>query len=224
MSLQDLIQRAEVWRGGAASPVAGLPTGFIELDALLGGVGWPQGALTEILAPRAGGMGLGLLLPTLARLSRDDRWIVFVAPPYIPYAPALARAGMNLSRILWVHAPRGLDALWAAEQSLRAGTCAAVLVWPATVDATRLRRLQLAAETGDALGVLFRTERSAVESSPAALRLKLEPAAEGLGVYVIKRRGGWPAGPILLSLSHALAVHSFPESRPRRVRPRRFRG
>ena len=146
MSLQDLMQRAEVWRGGAASPVSGLPTGFSELDALLGGNGWPQAALTEILFPGTGSAGLRLLLPALARLSRGDRWIVFVAPPYIPYAPALARAGVNLSRVLWVHAQRGIDGLWAAEQSLCAGTCAAVLAWPTVADTASLRRLQLAAE------------------------------------------------------------------------------
>ena len=224
MSLQDLIQRADVWRGGAAPPVNGVPTGFAELDALLGGAGWPQQALTEILAPRTGNRGLGLLLPALAGLSRGDRWIVFVAPPYIPYAPALVRAGVNLSRMLWVHATHGVDELWAAEQSLRAGTCAAVLVWPASANTTQLRRLQLAAETGNAWGVLFHPESSAVENSPAALRLKLEPVAEGLRVQIVKRRGGWPTGPILLASSHAVAMRSFAESRPRCVRPRRSRG
>ena len=220
MSLQDLIQRSQVWRGGAAPPVSGLPTGFSELDALLGGNGWPQGALTEILFPGMGSAGLRLLLPALARLSQGDRWIVFVAPPYIPYAPALARAGVNLSRVLWVHAQRGVDGLWAAEQSLRAGTCAAVLVWPAAADTTSLRRLQLAAEAGDAVGVLFRTERAAMESSPTALRLRLEPDAMGLRAQVLKRRGGWPAGPVLLPMRHALAMHSFTESRARDLYPR----
>lgn len=220
MSLQDLMQRAEVWRGGGASPAVGLPTGLAELDTLLQGNGWPQGALTEILSPDTGSGGLRLLLPALAQLSRGERWIVFVAPPYIPYAPALARAGVNLSRLLWVHAQRGVDGLWATEQSLRAGTCAAVLAWPAAADTASLRRLQLAAETGNAVGVLFRPESAVMESSPAALRLRLERDAMGLRVHVLKRRGGWPAGPVLFPPRHALAMHSFTESRARDLYPR----
>ena len=143
-----------------------------------------------------------------------------MAPPYIPYAPARARAGVNLARVLWVHAQRGIDGLWAAEQSLCAGTCAAVLAWPTVADTASLRRLQLAAEAGNALGILFRTERAAMESSPAALRLRLEPDAMGLRAQVLKRRGGWPAGPVLLSMRHALAVHSVTESRARDLHPR----
>ena len=205
MSLEDLLQRADLWRGGAAPPVAGLPTGFAELDAQLPGGGWPVGALSEILIDRSGIGELQLLMPLLARLTHENRWLAFIAPPYIPYAPALTRAGVNLAHVLVVHARDGSEALWATEQALRAGTCGAVLAWPATADMQRLRRLQLAAETGHALGVLFRPASVAAESSPAALRLKLDPAPQGLAVHILKRRGGWPTGPIILERQHALA-------------------
>lgn len=267
MSLESLLQRADIWRGGLAPPMSSLPSGFAELDALLPGGGWPQGTLMEILIPRAGVGELRLLLPALARLSQGDRWVVFVAPPYIPYAPALAAASLDLSRVLLVH-PRGergahADTLWAVEQALRAGSVSAVLAWPFHAnrltgspsspmrngsrqsppsrererdgmraagegwggDATFnvLRRLQLAAEAGASWGVLFQPEQAATAGSPAALRLRLEPAAAGLHVHVIKRRGGWPAGPVTLGLDDAVAVHPPARSCARRLHTRQTR-
>ena len=197
MSLDHLLQRADLWRGVAASPaVSGIPTGFAELDALFPGGGWPKGALTEILIPREGIGALTLVLPTLARLSQEQRWLAWVAPPYLPYAPALAAAGIDLSRVLLVHPRSNADGLWAVEQTLRSNTCGAVLAWLETGDMQSLRRLQLAAEAGQCWGLLFRPERLHTQASPAALRIKLEPAAEGLAVHILKRRGGWATGPV----------------------------
>lgn len=212
MSLEDLLQRADLWRGGTAPAVSGLPSGFPELDAELPGGGWPVDALTEILTERAGIGELRLLLPALARLAQQDRWVTFIAPPYIPYPPELLRAGVNPRHVLVVHARASNDVLWATEQALRAGTCGAVLAWPAMADMKRLRRLQLAAETGNSLGLLFRPVEVARESSPAALRLKLEPATSGLAVHILKRRGGWPIGPMILEVDRALAMRTSTRS------------
>lgn len=208
MNLPPLLQRADIWRGGwrgADAPSApGISSGFVALDALLPGGGFPAGALTEILMPRFGIGEMRLLLPTLVRLTRE-RWLAFVAPPYIPYAPALARAGIDLAHLLVVHARSRADVLWSIEQALRAGTCGAVLAWPSQVatalDFKWLRRLQLAAETGNAMGVLFMPLRTAGNVSPAALRLAVEPQTDGVAVRVLKRRGGWPTGAINLDWS-----------------------
>ena len=155
MNLDTVLQRADVWRGGRLGATAdAVASGFAELDTVLPGGGWPRGALTEILMPQHGIGALRLLVPALARLSRDERWVCWVAPPYIPYAPALVGAGIDLSRVLLVHPGAQQDGLWAVEQSLRSGTCSAVLAWPTLDDRTALRRLQLAAEAGDALGQL----------------------------------------------------------------------
>jgi len=209
MNLDALLQRTDVWRGGRfATAVKAVPSGFSELDELLGG-GWPQGALTEIMTSRQGIGALRLLMPALARLSQDDRWICWVAPPHIPYAPALLNAGIDLSRILLVHPGAQQDGLWAVEQSLRCGNCAAVLAWPTLDDKVMLRRLQLAAEAGDALGVLFRPRHFVQRPSAAALRIQLAPGIDGgLSVSILKRRGGWAAGPVHLQTHAALALYS----------------
>ncbi len=214
MSLDALLHSRQLWRGGELSaPVPAIPTGFRELDALLPGGGWPDSGLVELLPARAGIGELRLLMPVLARLSRAERWIAWVAPPYLPYAPALAAAGVELSRILMIH-PRGAqDGLWALEQALRAGTCGAVLAWPEVLDGRAMRRLQLAAEAGNSLGFLFRSTRVSRQPSTAQLRLQLDGIAEGgedarhLCVDILKRRGGWPVGPVTVAFRQGARAH-----------------
>jgi hypothetical protein len=227
MNLEQLLQHGDVWRGGRLSAAAGagaVPTGYSELDGLLRGGGWPQGALTEILMARQGIGALRLLMPALARISHEDRWICWVAPPHIPYAPALVAAGVDLSRILLVHPRAQQDGLWAVEQSLRSGTCGAVLAWPTVDDSAAMRRLQLAAEAGNAPGFLFRTQGFARRPSPAALRIQLDTHSDGkLAVSILKRRGGWAAGPVYLdtSLQHgALALHPHASTAAGSFQPR----
>lgn len=204
MSLDTLLQRADIWRGGEhflRNPAAGerplaVASGRDALDTLLPHGGWPLGALTELLLPRHGVGELRLLLPALAQLSRQDRWLVWITPPHLPYAPALTRAGIQLARLLLVRHEDAGQQYWAMEQALRSGACGAVLGWPSEPDNRVLRRLQLAAEAGHAMGVLFRPEAAAAQASPAALRLRLEPSADGLMIHILKRRGGWSSGPV----------------------------
>ena len=204
-TLERLLQgRNDIWRGGQGGTEATLlPTGFEALDELSRG-GWPQGALTELHYGDAGGEGVGelsLAMPALARLSQQGRWIAWIAPPHIPYAPALAAHGVDLSKLLLVHPRNDADALWATEQALRSGTCGAVLAWPGRADDRALRRLQLAAEEGRSWGLLFRGRRPVREGSPAALRLALEPRPQGLAVRILKRRGGWAGDTAQLDLT-----------------------
>lgn len=219
MNLQQVLRRRDVWRGGRAPTTQTVASGFAALDELLPGGGWPQGALTEIVLPHHGIGELRLVLPALARLSRGDRWIAFIAPPYIPFAPALTTAGVELSRLLLVH-PRTRDEhLWAIEMSLRAGACAAVLAWPPVIAVSQLRRWQLAAETGGTISVLFQRRRT--ENSAAALHLEVTPATKSaMDLRILKRRGGWPIGPVRLEIDHALAMRASAGSCAGDMRPR----
>ena len=196
-NIDNLLQQGLLWRGGSAPALTDrpvLPSGFARLDESIGG-GWPRGALVELLSE---GPGLSLLLPVLAGLSREARWLAWVDAPWLPYAPALAARGVDVSRVLLI---RGRDAdqgLWAAEQALRSGNCAAVMLWPQRISTARARRLQLAAEEGDCLGVLFRSRKAIGESSMAALRLEVLPSGEKLEVHVHKRPAGWGGRRLLL--------------------------
>ena len=83
---------------------------------------------------------------------------------------------------------------------MRSGACTAVMAWFEHLEVAPLRRLQLAAEQGGCLGVLFRPENATRQSSPAALRLRVAPTASGFEVEVLKRRGGWGGGRCLVRL------------------------
>jgi hypothetical protein len=222
MNVDTLLDRAQVWRGGELPPTAGpsVSTGFPDLNALLPGGGWPQGSLTEILSPTEGLAGLRLMLPALARLGHSRRWLAWVAPPCVPYAPALAAAGIDLSRVLLVHPRAENDALWAVEQALRSGTCSAVLAWIAGAEMRILRRLQLAAEAGHSWGILFRPDWAGRQPSPAAVRLQLAPTHHGCDVQILKRRGGWSSGPLHLDFDHALARPASAAFAPGGLHPR----
>ena len=130
--LQELLKTRRVWRPGDvyASETRHLPTGFTQLDEWLNG-GWPVNVLIEVLLEAPGVGELGLLMPALSSLGKQQRqaamtgqgnWqgnlqgnlednghdktqdkrIVWVNPPCIPYAPALVRHGLDLNSILIV--------------------------------------------------------------------------------------------------------------------------
>jgi protein ImuA len=177
------------------------PTGHAALDAELPGGGWPAAGLTELLLAAPGGGELRLLAPALA-----GRSLLWIAPPFIPYAPALAALGIALDWLTVVTPDSAADAAWAAEQALRSGALGAVLWWEAqparvpTMPAT-LRRLHLAAMEGRTPLFALRPAAVRAQSSPAPLRLALEPAAAStLAVHVFKRRGPPLAAPLVLTL------------------------
>ncbi len=200
--IEELLRHPAIWRPGEASaPKAGvLPSGFPVLDEVLPGRGWPRGAVTEIHATGEGIGELGLLMPALAEVSAAGRWIVWVAPPHLPYAPACVDRGVDLSRLLVVRGAEARENLWAAEQVLRVPACGAVVLWEgaARFAARSLRRLQLAAEAGSGLGIVFRNPRTGAAPSPAMLKLYIEPDAEGLAVTLLKCRGGSPEKRVVL--------------------------
>lgn len=187
IALDRLLDERRVWKGQPLGPAVGTqPSGHAALDAALPSGGWPEAALSEILLAMPGRGELQLLWPTLARLSRAGERLVLVAPPFLPYAPAWQAAGLDLQSLEVIRASEE-DALWAAEQCLRSGSCGAVLCWPRQASDRALRRLQVAAETGQTLGFAYRPASAAHNPSPAALRLLLEGPAR---VRVLKCRGG----------------------------------
>jgi hypothetical protein len=203
--ISRLLEHPAIWRGRSAARMRTLPTGFPALDEGLPGGGWPQAGLIEILPTCFGAGELSLLLPALATVTRrpEARWCAWVAPPLQPFAPALAECGVALERVLVVQPQRkdagGKSALWAFEQTLRSGACDIVLAWVRSALPRQIRRLHLAAERGATLGVLFRPRQAAGNSSPAALRVAVEPTAPGARVTLLKSRGG-ARGAIELSL------------------------
>ena len=195
-ALAELLCHPALWRGSDAGAPQTVSTGFRHLDAQLPGGGWPLSTLIELLVPAAGVGEIRLLLPALRTLATatpgEPRWIAWLAPPHLPYAPALVDAGLDPARMLVIRPRAGQDRLWAMEQALRSGVCGAVLGWIGAAGDQALRRLKLAAE-GETSGFLLRPSVHRAESSPAALRLALMARDCGLDVEILKSRGGGPA-------------------------------
>ncbi len=195
----------QVWRADRIGQTAhpGLASGFCQLDTELPGRGWPPGTLTELISRDPGVGELRLLVPLLRQLTRERRVVIMLAPPHLPYAPALADFGIDLDWVLMVQAHHAADRLWAIEQTLRSAAFGALLAWLPT-ERTRpehLRRLQLAASSARGPSFLLRGLPAQFESSPAPLRLLLQAQpAQRLAVTLLKRRGPVLGRPILIDL------------------------
>lgn len=177
-------------------------SGHSSLDAELPGRGWPIGCVTELLV-RALGVGeLRLLAPALSRLAQANKNILLLAPPQLPYGPALAALGLPPERFVVVRAPEPADRLWAIEQSLKSQQFGALLAWlPNPTRPEHIRRFQLAARFAQGPVFLFRPLSAQAESSAAPLRIALLPRQyPGLGVHILKRRGPVQIDPILVNL------------------------
>lgn len=123
----------------------------------------------------------------------------------IPCAPALAAAGLDLSKLLLIEPRSTQETIWALRQVIAARAFGAVVGWLGVVDAHSLRRLQIAAEGSPTAVLLFRPAHLAQQASPAALKLHLAAHHEGLAVSVIKRRGCPLDTPIILPVIDALS-------------------
>jgi hypothetical protein len=194
-----VLNHPAIWRGKDCARVAipSISSGFAELDAVFPGGGWPAAALTEIHAERPGSGEMQLVMPAAAHLTRAGRWVILVAPPHIPYAPALVAHGIRLSRLILVRASSVGEQFWACEQALRSHGCGAVLAWIERAPQFALKRLQLAVEGRNTAALLFRSSRT-IPAFPAALRLHVSRAQSRIVVRVLRRRGSDLPAPIVL--------------------------
>lgn len=204
--LTTLLQDARVWQGHRQHTTITQPaeaTGYQALDNQLGGLGWPRGALSECLLDVCGIGELQLVLPLMKRMASSGRTVFWLNPPSTPYAPALAREGVELDNVVVIHTSDAADFLWTLENCLRSPVTGLVLAWPGKLASRDVRRLQLASEAGHNVCVLFRERHHAEQNSPAALRLELMPAdQQGLRINILKRRGSWPGQRCTLAMAH----------------------
>ncbi|NRR33772.1 translesion DNA synthesis-associated protein ImuA [Oxalobacteraceae bacterium] len=215
----------DVWRASelAVSRSSTCGTGHAALNAELPNGGWPRSVLIELLLQQAGIGELQLLKPVLSQLSATQR-IALIQPPYLPHAMACRAWGLNEAHLLWLRSSSSADALWAAEQILKNGSCGAVVLWQANVRPEALRRLNLAAQSTDTWLWLMRPLAAAADASPSPLRIALRPAHGGISADIIKRKGphcdtplfiplaGMPAGPSHAPLEdhHETAAQRLP--------------
>jgi protein ImuA len=204
-----------VWRADQMSThqAAVTPTGHRALDDELPNRGWPGSALIELLLQQPGIGEMQLLRPALRIIARQRR-IALVQPPYLPQIAAWTAWKLPAERLLWLRPKSGADALWAAEQILRNGSCGALLLWQTQIRSEALRRLHLAAQATQTMFWMLRPLASAQDASPSPLRLALRPASGGMQIEIAKRRGPQHGAPLYLPLDD-MPTSTLPFSAPR---------
>ncbi|MHB8252596.1 MAG: translesion DNA synthesis-associated protein ImuA [Acidiferrobacter sp.] len=190
------LEKIGVQRGLPCAETATMPTGFPELDRCLEGGGWPVGVFTELRLGRNGIGEMRLLMPLLAPLSRETH-VLWIAPPYMPYAPALAAQKIVLDHLVLVRPKTHKEALWAVSQGLLSPSVGAVVSWFPDIREGEFRALQRQASEGGRWSFCFLPE--SLESRPSRLRLALRPATGGLHI-ILSRKAQRPLAPFVIAI------------------------
>lgn len=216
--------------------------GIPAIDAALGG-GLALGALHElspvIPGQTAAAAGFGLIAAVLSSREEPVLWVqtdFAAAEAGALYGAGVDLLGLAMDRLVIVGVPHAVDVLWAAEETLKFATAAAVIAElsedGAVADLTATRRLLLAAQHGRSLGLLLR-HRATARPSAAMTRWEIAAApspSDGLGLgppafelrLVRNRRG--PCGRWLVcwdTHDHAFTPLSVGVAEPARDRPDR---
>ncbi len=220
-ALQSQIAQREAPQAGRGDVYA---SGSRRLDRLLPGGGYCAGTLVEWLAAGSGAATLAMLAARAAceaggRLVVVDRRRQF-------YPPAAAALGIDLSRVIVVQPENQRDELWAWNLALRSRCVAAVWGWVERLDGRWMRRWQLAAEEGQALGLPLRPPTVRGQPTWAEAQLLVRPLGfvrrpskavefDGLGrpsynesryadprwrVELVRSRGGFAGGACTVQL------------------------
>ena len=174
-SLRRQITRLENGRRAEESTL--ISSGCKGLDCFLPEGGFRCGSLVEWLAGEAGCGAQSLAMLVAREACREGgRLVVFDRAEQF-YPPAAVRLGIEPDRLLVVRPENQADELWALTQTLRCPGVAAVVAKLDTLESHDFRRLQLAAESHTALGLLLRPWSVRREPSWAEVRLGVEAAS-----------------------------------------------
>jgi|MEHZ01.3.fsa_nt_MEHZ010937863.1_6 hypothetical protein len=233
--LQQIMRRPDLWKGrnGPVVRSSSVSTGYKRLDERLLHKGWPLKGLIEFQQQAFGNGEWHLLLPALrALLQEEPGYLALIKPPAIPYSPALAQQGIDLTRVLVIDPPQKKDWLVSVREVLAANCCVALFCWEPEQRLLypELRKMQLAVSQSSTLCFLLRsasgssyrtrsnptpnqTRARAYSASPAVLRLALQNQETGLEVQIDKQRGSYQRGKVLLPWSSYVLQQSFTDSK-----------
>jgi hypothetical protein len=148
-------------------------TGWKHLDDLLPGGGFRMGSLVEWLSADLGSGGTMLALMASMQLVPEGSALVVIDPNEEFYLPAVP-----MPQVVFLVRPRNpRELLWTWEQVLRCPAVGACVGWIERAPERAFRRLSLAAERAEALGMILRPVSSRREPSWAEARLLVEPRA-----------------------------------------------
>ena len=205
-SLREQIGRIEA---GSRHGGAVLPFGIADMDTHLPGGGLALGALHEVTGGRNGAVDEAAATLFAAGIAaRTGGKVLWCLKRADLFAPGLAQAGLAADRVIHVEAGDDRSVLACIEEGLRPGGLGAVVGDVRRLSMTASRRLQLAAEGTETMGLVLRRGRKAeMETGPPSAartrwRISARPSAPlpgpGVGrprwrVELTRCRGGQPA-------------------------------
>ena len=119
--------------GAHALHAAALPTGFAALDRYLPGGGWPLGRAhrsvrrplrhrrAHVVDARSRGADRERTICGV----NARKWVAWIAPPFVPYAPALQQRGVARRCFVDRSPDARKECLWTVEQVIRSGSSSA---------------------------------------------------------------------------------------------------
>ena len=189
-----------------------LSTGSPDLDRLLPERGLRRGWLVEYLAAQPGCGAGALALAAAWQACSEGRSLVVMDRGRQFYPPAAAAWGIDLDRLLIIQPASEAEELWAMDQALRCTGVGAVWSPCSRLAVHDFRRLQLAAECGDTLGVLIRPARVRGQPTWSEIQWLVEPAAGSphphwrLRVELVRSRHGGAGRAVLLEWNESLRL------------------
>lgn len=164
--IADLRSRIASLGSGPAKQLDCLPFGVGEIDAVLPGGGLARGALHEFAGGGAGTVdGAAAALFVAGVAARTKGKIVWCLTRPDLFFPALAQAGLNANRVIFVEGDRQEDVLTSMEEALSYGGLGAVVGELVRLPMLASRRLQLAAEKKGSLALVVRRWRRQTEAN-----------------------------------------------------------
>lgn len=169
-ALRRALQRLE---GIGATRHPPLPLGIREIDAALPEGGLRRGCVHEVGGDEA---ATGFCAALLARAGAGGGTLLWLARGWDLYPPGLVRYGIAPGRLVVVSGlGRPDDVAWAMEEALRSGAARGVVAESGSVGVAASRRLMLAAEGSDVVGL-------ALTASSARSVAATRPGVGGAGV------------------------------------------
>ena len=185
-ALRRTLHRLE--SGGAARHPP-LPVGIREIDAVLPSGGLRRGCVHEVGGDEA---ATGFCAALLARAGAGGGTLLWLARGWDLYPPGLVRYGIAPGRLLVVSGlRRSGDMAWAMEEALRSGAVRGVVAESGPVGVAASRRLMLAAEGSDVVGLALTASsaRGATGTRPGAGGASVPTAASRWRVTAVPGAG-----------------------------------
>ena len=162
-------------QGHRADPGQHISSSCAALDRLLPQAAFRRSSLVEFLAAGRGSGASTLALILARQAAAEGGAVVVLDHDRSFYPPAAAALGIDLENLMVLRPTHARDHAWAFDQALRCTAVAAAVCSPGKWSDATLRRLQLAAESGAAVGLLLRPEVARREPLWADVRLLVSP-------------------------------------------------